>query len=147
MSKAKDHRTPDLFEVALRPSMRPGSLAGLSTQIAHLMSAAVRECGLDRYEIAAQMSALLGEDVSKSILDAYTSEARESHNVSAYRFLAFVLVTGSFERLDELVKLLGCRLLIGEEAQLAQLVRLEASRREIDDRIKDVRRKLGAGRR
>jgi hypothetical protein len=135
-----DHRTLDLFDEALRPSLLPGSLAGLKTQIAHLMSAAVRDCGMDRYEIAAKMGALLGEDVPKAMLDAYTAESREDQNAPAHRLFAFILATDSFVALDQLMRRLGCRLLVGDEAKLATIAKLELQRAHLDQRLRELKR-------
>ncbi|HEY3918833.1 MAG TPA: hypothetical protein VGL83_13625 [Stellaceae bacterium] len=106
------------------------------------MSAAIRQSGLDRYGIAAGMSALLGEDVSKIMLDAYTAESREDQNIPAHRLLAFVVVTDAFAAFDELLQQIGCRLLVGEDVKLAALAKLEANRKAIDQRIQTLKREI-----
>jgi hypothetical protein len=141
MSSRRDQRTLDLFDAPQTPK-NPGALAGLKTQISHAMSAVIRDCILDRYEIASQMSRLLGEEVSKTMLDAYTAESRDDQNIPAYRFLAFILATQSFDALDELLRPLGCRLLVGEQRQLAAIAELTARRDRLDRAIRDAKRRL-----
>lgn len=139
--RGRDTRTLDLF--ATPPAATaPGALAGLKTQIAHAISAVIRDSGLDRFEIAGKMSALLGEEVSKTMLDAYSAESREDQNVPAYRLLAFVLATESFPALDQLLSHLGCRLLAGEQTQLAAITKLEMQRAALDRRIKEMRSRV-----
>lgn len=139
--RGRDTRTLDLFAVA-RPPTAPGALAGLKTQIAHAISSVIRDSGLDRFEIAGKMSALLGEEVPKTMLDAYSAESREDQNVPAYRLLAFVLATESFPALDQLLSHLGCRLLVGEETQRAALAKLELHRAALDRQIKHMRARM-----
>lgn len=133
-----DHRTPDLFDTA-RPSTAPGALAGLNTQIAHLLSAVIRDSGVDRFEIAARMSRLLGEEVSKTMIDAYSAESRDDQNIPAYRLLAFILATEAFAELDQLLARLGCRLLVGPQTKLAAIAKLEVQRSVLDKQIKAMR--------
>lgn len=139
-----DNRTPDLFDTA-RPSTAPGSLAGLKTQVAHIISADIRECGMDRFEIAGKMSALLGEEVSKTMLDAYSAESRDDQNIPAYRLLAFILATESFASLDQLLAPLGCRLLVGKQTKLAAITKLELQRASLDRQIKAMRNQMRDG--
>lgn len=136
-----DHRTADLFDTP-PAATGPGALAGAKTQIAHAISAVIRDGGVDRFEIAARMSRLLGEDVSKTMLDAYSAESRDDQNIPAYRLLAFILATESFPVLDQLLAPLGCRLLIGKQTQLAALTKAEMQRAALDRQIKHMRNRL-----
>jgi hypothetical protein len=146
MRQRADQRTHDLFdfELASRPSSAPGALAGLKTQIAHMMSAAIRNSGRDRHDIAASMSKLLGEDVSKTMLDAYTAESRDDQNVPAYRFLPFVFATESWPEFDTLLRPIGCSLLIGDAAKIAAVTELEIRRDQLDARIREMKRRIKA---
>ena len=139
--RGRDTRTLDLFATP-HPATGPGALAGLKTQIAHAISAVIRESGMDRFEIAARMSRLLGEDVPKTMLDAYSAESRDDQNVPTYRFLAFILATESFPALDQLLVHLGCRLLVGDQTKLAALTELELQRAALDRRIKEMRARM-----
>jgi hypothetical protein len=137
-----DHRTYDLFEAPPSRPSHEGALVGLKTQIAHLMSSSIRQCGLDRYKIAAGMSALLGEDVSKLMLDAYTAESRDDQNIPAHRLFAFIVVTESFDAFDHVLKQIGCRLLVGEDVRLAALAKLEANKKSLERRIKSLKQQI-----
>ena len=62
-------------------------------RMAKAVSTALKECGMDREEVAVKMSDFLGEEVSKPMLDAYASEAREEHTISAVRLFALANIT------------------------------------------------------
>lgn len=95
---ARDPRTLDLFswrppEVvreAPEDKVRSASLRG---GIAKIVSLVLKECGMPRDEVARRMTAMLGEEVSKAMLDAYASEAREEHSISFLRVVALCEVT------------------------------------------------------
>lgn len=116
-----------------------GDLAGLGRMIASGVSRALGEDPRSRFEIAGAVSALLGEDVSKFMLDAYASEAREEHNVSAERWLAILAATSRFDILDATLKRIGARALVGDEVNAARLGSLLAQRAELDTEIRAIR--------
>lgn len=121
-----------------RPAVAEGSLADLERKVASAVSQILRDDGRSRYEIAGQVSALLGEDVSKFMLDAYASEARDGHNVSVARFLALVVATQRFDALDAVVRQIGVSALAGDEIRLAEIGHLQAQKRELDRRLKTL---------
>lgn len=68
--------------------------ASLHARIAQAVSLTLKECGMSREDVAARMSQSLGETVTKNMLDAYASAAREEHNISFARVIALTMVTG-----------------------------------------------------
>lgn len=107
-----DQSTFDLFE---RPLPEPTvsfkaeevRAASIAAKFCKAISLALKECGLSRDEVAARMSAYLGEQVSKAMIDAYTSEARETHNINVARFEALVHATGDFRLLSLMAERFG----------------------------------------
>ena len=85
------------------------------------------------------MSALLDETVSKTMLDAYASEARDLHNISAARLLAVIAFTERFDLLNLLCRRIGCAVLVGDEINTARLGHLKAQRMLLDQEIKELR--------
>jgi len=123
----RDEHTADLFDHQhLFPVETPrelGSALDFNATLAQAMSRALdeaREHGRDRYEVARRMSETLGQDVSKGMIDAYTSQARETHTISAVRFKAFVRATGCLWLWTVYLDGEGLTLLMGEEALHAQ---------------------------
>ena len=128
---AKDRRdasTADLFAPErLFPVERPHALLKALDFNASLAVAMARACdeakslrGWTRQDVAARMSELLGSEVSKGMIDAYCSQARETHTISLVRFKAFVRATGCLWLWEIALDGEGLTLLQGEEAILAQ---------------------------
>ena len=107
---------------------------------------ALRSGPRPREVIAAEVSVLLGEDVSRAILDAYSSPAREGHKVAMSRFLALVAVCQRPDLLDLVLRPIGCAVLADQEmltARLGQidllLAKLKRERAEIASRAPLIR--------
>jgi hypothetical protein len=84
------------------------------------------------------MSELLDEDVSRWMLDAYASEARDNHNISADRFLALIAVTNRFDILDAAVRRIGAALLVGDEIKTAELGNIDRQIAALKTRRKSI---------
>src|SRR5690554_6135256 len=67
--------------------------ATLRAAVAKGLSLALKEFGKSREQIAEEASEYLGEAISKNVLDAYASEAREDHVINVVRFLSVVHAT------------------------------------------------------
>lgn len=79
--------------------------ASLHTRFCRAMALALRDCGRARDEVAADMSAYLGEDISVAMLNAYTSEARETHTINVIRYVALAHATGDMRLLSLITEL------------------------------------------
>ncbi len=123
----RDRSTDDLFShERLFPVETPRELENaldFNAKIAQAMKRACREAaemGLDRFDVARRMSDILGTEVSKGMIDAYCSQARETHTISLARFKAFVRATGCLWLWSVVLEGDGVTLLQGDEARLAQ---------------------------
>lgn len=132
---------------APRPATQPAELAGLGAMIAAAVGAVLKEDSRSRYEIAGAVSALLGEEVSAQMLDAYASEAKDNHNIPMHRALALIAVTSRHDVLDALVRRIGAALVVGEEIILTELgnidrqvAALKERRRTIETKAKPITR-------
>lgn len=99
MARRRDRLTPDLFDwqpppIAVRfedeTAVRAVSVAG---RLSRSVAVVLKEADADREAVAARMSEYLGEDVSKNMLDAYASQAREAHNITLARAFALLHAT------------------------------------------------------
>lgn len=68
--------------------------SGAAQRVSRAVAATLKDCDIDRAEIAQRMSDYLGEEVSKNMLDAYASQARENHNLTLARAFALLHATG-----------------------------------------------------
>ncbi len=139
--RLRDKRTADMFELIPTPaSTNAGSLA-CRVEIAANMSAALK--GLDRYDVAAKMSRLLGRDISKFRLDAFTSESRDQHIPPLDTAIAFDLATGTQTLLSLSASKQGARVLVGKEVINAEIGKLQQLRDEAADQIRELKKVLG----
>lgn len=129
------------FDAPPRVVPTEGLLAGLDRYVAGLVSRIVQDDERSQGEIAAAVSAVLGEDVSGQMLYAYAAEAKDTHNISVARFLALIVATKRSDALDALVTRIGCRVLEGEEFVLAQLGHVRAEKRRLEILERELSRK------
>ena len=103
----------------------------LNARFARAISRAMKDCSAPREEIAERMSEYLGETVSRNMLDAYASEARESHQINLPRFAALIHATEDYRLLSVLPELFGFAVMPAEYEEIIELHRLEEAEREI----------------
>lgn len=96
---------------------------------------------LSRYEVAARMSELVGQEITKAMLDNYTAEAHEKHRFPCQFLPAFVLATGGQRRAFEcLSRHAGLFALPGKEALRAEIEKLDEEEKRI--RSEKAKRRL-----
>lgn len=139
MPKAKAHpgQLGFLFEAPVSASC-PAALAGLEQRIAGTVGVILASDPRPREIIAAEVSLLLGDDVSRAMLDAYSSPAREGHKVPASRFLALLAVTNRQDLLDPLLREIGASVLIGDEVHTARMGDIDRRIEELKDERKRI---------
>lgn len=136
---AFDTRQLELGLGVPEPATTDGALAGFARQTASAVALILKGDPRNRYEVAAAVSAIVDEDVSKLMLDAYASEARDGHRISFDRMVALAVVTQRLDVLRGLLRSIGCDLLIGEEVYLAEIGHLEAQKRATDARLRALK--------
>ncbi len=112
-----------------------GADARVSAEVGRILKADPRS----REEIAGAVTAAVADDVSRFMLDAYASPARDTHNISFGRALALIAVTGDQALIEWAVGQLGGAVLWGEEITLARIGQLEARRRQIDAELRPLK--------
>ncbi|MEG9884150.1 MAG: hypothetical protein V6Z86_05955 [Hyphomicrobiales bacterium] len=112
MPRRRDPLTLDLFAWTPPPVTRRFEAvqvraAGLRGSLARAVATSLKECGRTREDVARDMTAYLGEDVPKTMLDAYASQAREDHTISALRLVALIHATRDIRLLNLIADLFG----------------------------------------
>lgn len=149
--RSRDQLTPDLFDwrpaEPLVPTYPAGLVraASLRARLARAVSVTLGDAGRDRAGIAAAMSAWLGEECSRNMLDAYASEAREERTIPYLRLLALVQVTGDARALQLGAELSGHAVVDGGVLPWIEVGQLAELRRRIDSRYVAARRAAKAG--
>ena len=122
-----DWQPPQPVQAFAAPEVRSSTLNG---RITRAVAAALRGCELPREAVAAGMSEFLGRTVTKNMLDAYASEARDSHTIPLDRFLALVHVTQDRRLLELLAEPMGWAVI---ERRYLPLIDLATVREKHDD--------------
>lgn len=142
MRRVKDDKTLDIFAVPQPVLSIPGH-GNYAAQVSELVSDLLKGSELDRYEIAARMSRLSGDDVSKHMLDAWSSPARTEHNLPLYRAPILEEVCASHALTDFLVALRGGRVAYGREALDTELGRLERVAANATRQARELKKLMG----
>ncbi|MBG6291057.1 hypothetical protein I5I61_26680 [Pseudomonas nitroreducens] len=144
MRHGKDDRTINIdFDV---PQPQLVSACDFRVQVSEIVSemlTGAKGTGLERIDVAAQMSRLSGEDISKAMLDAWSSTARIDHNLPFYRAALLEQVCGSHQLTDLIVTVRGGRVSWGRDALLAELGRVESIKEEATRQARALRRQIG----
>ena len=139
--KFKDTQTLDLFE-QVYPVRRPPVIShtvDLSGKIKRLVSLILKESPKSREQLAAEMSEAMDcPSFSKAMLDNYSSEANELHQIPLYRFIVLVRVADAAWAWDKLLKDEGFTVLFGDEALLAERGRVAQQIEELKKYQKEL---------
>ncbi|MFQ5533442.1 MAG: hypothetical protein ACE5EM_01280 [Sphingomonadales bacterium] len=149
----RDTKTLDLFtdyrppEPAVRFAPEVVRGADIETRLCRAMRVALKGCRLAREEVAERMSAFLGREFSKNMLDAYVSEARAGHVINIVKFAALIHATEDYRLLSVLVEEFGFIVVDCRYEKLIQATmgkeRLARARQEIARLEREAHRGLG----
>lgn len=140
MGKAKPH--PDQFGFSFEPptfATLPGALGGLDRQVCEAVGLMLNSDARTRSVIAAEIGDVLDEEVSRFMLDAWSSPAREDHRISAARFFALVQVCNRRDVLDQVLRPIGVSVLREDEIKTARLGQLELIQARVAREIKALK--------
>ena len=126
------------FEAPIVPEGE-AALAGFEQRTNVLVGQMLNSDGRSREEIAAAATAILGEKVSKKMLDAYSSPAREDHKVPFSRLMALVVVTNRFDLLDRHMRETGCGVVFGEEIDIVRLGAIDREMKALQEERRHLR--------
>lgn len=140
--RTPDALTLDLFEIPQPAPAAEGAL-NFAVELRHLLSRMLKACPRSRYEVAARMSELLGADISKYQLDAWTAESREPWRFPLEYAIALEVACESHALTEWLAAKRGGLVLWGKEALRAQLGQLELTHDQAARRIREIKRTMG----
>lgn len=140
MPKAKAHPDQIGFDfTAPAPSKGVAELAGLERQVNALVGTVLASDPRPREVIAAEMSVVLDDTISKAMLDAYSSPARPDHKVPASRLFALLVVTDRQDLLDPIMRKIGAALLVGDEVRTARLGAVQQRITELQAELRELK--------
>ncbi len=127
----RDTQTLDLFAdykpapVVARFDEADVRAATLAARLSRAVAATLRDSKLSRAAIAEGMATFLGEDVPLTMLEAYASQAKEKHQISAVRLIALAVVAKDERLLNALLNGAG---LIAVPQRYELLIRRERAK-------------------
>lgn len=116
----------------------PGRL-NISATLRELVSLALKRTRLSRYEVAAEMSKLLGREITKSQIDSWSAESKENHRFPLAYLNAFMDSAGDKTILRLLCEKAGGYFIEGEDALYTELGKIEKAKEEIAEKERLVR--------
>ncbi len=125
-----------------RPKDQPGAL-NMRAATRQALYESIKESVLDRYEIAAKMSMLLDQEITKAMIDSWTSESKEGHRFPMEYAAAFCMVTGHNKVLEVNCRPVGIFALAGPDAIRSELQRISEQKNEIASQEKELKAMLG----
>lgn len=137
----KDTATGDLFAVP-QPAPQLAGSQDYRVEVALMVGDALKRARGDRFDVAARMGRLMGKEVSKYMLDAWSSEARDAYNIPFYAVPVLEVACDVHDFANWHAAKIGGRLYIGRDALTAELGKLEQLRDEAGQRIADLKRRL-----
>lgn len=142
MRRAHDSLTLDLFEVPVPRAPLPGAL-DVGLQVRHLLSDLLKVCPLNRFEVAARMSELLGHEITKHQLDSWTAESREGWRFPLEYLPAFEVACETTAITAWIADLRGGQVLMGKEVLNAEIGKLERLKEDAARKIKQLKQAMG----
>lgn len=133
MRRPPDITTLDFFDVPCAPAPVGGSL-DYATELRCVLSDALKKTPRSRHEVAARMSELTGQDISKSMLDAWTAESKSPWRFPFEFAAAFEVACESTHLQELLCRKRGSRILVGEDALVAEMGRIQKAKDELAHR-------------
>ncbi|MFN3319980.1 MAG: hypothetical protein ACK43M_14620 [Allorhizobium sp.] len=100
----RDYQPEPVVERFADDQVKAWSMAG---RLSKAIALSIEESGMTRDDIASAMSDITKTTVSKAVLDAYTSQAKENNQISAVRLAALVAITGDARPLNVLLEEAG----------------------------------------
>jgi len=140
-----DALTGDLFAQIPQPWRTDAGGMDFRTQVATLVGQLLAETqghdkDKDRFWVAGQVSRLVGKEVSKSMLDGYTAESRDTFNLPFYLVAPLESVCSGTLLTDWLAGVRGGRFLPGVEAIDAEIGRRKREMADAQAEIKQLER-------
>lgn len=143
--RTRDDRQVDIIEMIERLGRtvqpEPASM-NVDLRLRAVLSEAIRRFAGDRYELAARMSRLLGAEVTKAQIDAWTADSKEhSHRLPAAYLPAFCAALGDWSPLRLLAETGGKTLDTDPHVNIAkQIGQLDAELEELKTRVRQKER-------
>ena len=146
MTKRDDLTLEIDFGVPRAPEPVSGSLdyaAELCGTLTEMIADAMRRDVIrSRHDLAARMSELTGQEITKTMIDAWTAESKDAWRFP-FQYAAALECACDSTRLQELLgRKRGSRILVGEDNLYAELGRVQQAKIAIAQREKALKQRM-----
>ncbi|MDF1555783.1 MAG: hypothetical protein P1P84_22100 [Deferrisomatales bacterium] len=117
---------------------QPGSLS-MGPVVREALTAVLRKCPLSRYEVAGKMSEFIGGEVTKTMLDAYTADSKETHRFPFELAPAFIAATTDRSILSVVATPVGCKVVAGQDVLMLELAKIGDEKSRLCRQERDLR--------
>jgi hypothetical protein len=132
MKSKENYRQLNIFEwfkqaqdlIGQQTAPANGSL-DIDSELRAAVSADIKACPFSRYQIAARMSELTGQEITESMLYSWTADSKDRHRFPCQFLPAFAIATGQRRTFEVLSRHSGLFALPGPEALRAEIQRLD----------------------
>lgn len=124
-------------KAACNSNLTDGSL-DFDTTIRELISHALKNTQLNRYGVAAEMSRLLGKEVTKSQLDSWSAESKENNRFYLSHLNALMAATGDKSILRFICEKAGGYFIESSDAMRLELGKIQEQEKELQKRRKAI---------
>ena len=120
-------------ELSTQSISPPHGSLDIDSELRAAISFDIKGCPFSRYQIAAKMSELTGQEITESMLYNWTAEAHDRHRFPAQFLPAFVIATGGRRAFECLSRRSGLFALPGPEALRSEIQRLDEQIKNLQD--------------
>ncbi len=128
-------------KAASMPGVIPGRF-NLEATLRELISIALKQTKLSRYEVAAEMSKHVGREITKSQIDSWSAESKENHRFPLAYLNAFVEATGDKTLIRLISEKAGGYFIEGEDALYTELGKIEKQENDLAKRKELIKKTL-----
>lgn len=128
-------------EIAARPGDEEARILGslnIDVTLCHAVSRSLKAAKLDRNGVAAEMSRLLGVEITKARLDSWSAESKERHRFPLPFLPAFIAATGDNAVLRYICEKAGGYFIESEDALRLELGRIAEQEQDLRARRKAI---------
>jgi len=125
-------------EERLRQEPQTGTL-NITLQLQEIIDKCIGQCSFSRDIIAGRMSELTGHQITRCMLDSWTSSAKQKHRFPAEFLPAFCTAVGTYEPISFLARKSGIFTMPDKEVLMAEMARKIETREEANREIKKIK--------
>lgn len=143
--RRSDGLTGDMFSSIPAPAPQHAGAMDYRRTVANLLSGLLQQARASRYHVAARVSELADVETSKALLDSYTAESREGHNLPFWKAPLIEAATGRRDLVEWHAAVLGGRVIWGDEILDADVGRLQRQLGDLQDELKALQKQQKRG--